>query len=96
MHGWWSGRDPVQTGDTAMLATTWTKPGAAMIAIGSWHDQDTPVTLRIDWRALGIDPARARIRAPEIEQFQVAGSWKPGDPMLVPAKKGLLLLVEQR
>jgi hypothetical protein len=96
MHGWWSGRDPVQTGDMSMLATTWTKPGAAMIAIGSWHDTDTPVTLTIDWAALGIDPSRARIRAPAIDQFQSAGTWKVGERILVPAKKGLVLLVEQR
>ncbi len=96
MHGWWSGRDPVQTGDAALLATTWTKPGGAMVAIGSWHDQDTELTLTIDWQALGIDPANARLRAPAIDQFQSAGSWRPGERILVPAKKGFLLLIERR
>ena len=56
----------------------------------------TAVTPRIDWKALGLDPARTRLRAPAIDQFQVAGSWGPGDAITVPGKKGLLLLLEQR
>ena len=84
------------TGDSAILATTWRRPGKAMVSLGSWRDADTKVTLRIDWKALGLDPARTRLRAPAIDQFQVAGSWGPGDAITVPGKKGLLLLLEQR
>lgn len=94
MHGWWSGADPVTTGDSSVLATTWVKPGAAMVSIGSWHETDVTVRLTIDWKALGLDPARTRIRAPAIENFQSEGSWAPGAPIIVPGKKGLLLFLE--
>ncbi len=43
MHGWWSESPPVTTGDSLVLATTWTRPGRAMIALGSWHDEDRAV-----------------------------------------------------
>ena len=96
LHGWWSGRDPVTTSNASVLASTWTKPGSAMISLGSWEERDTPVTLTIDWKALGMDPARAWIRAPEIRDFQTAGRWRGWESITVPTKKGLLLIVEER
>jgi Tfp pilus assembly protein PilF len=96
MQGWWSGQDPVSTGDSAVLATTWIRPGAAMVALGSWHDEDVAVRLTIDWRALGLDPARTRLRAPAITGFQDAGTWAADAAIPVPGKKGLLLLLEER
>lgn len=96
MMGWWSGQSPVMTGDSLVLATTWRAPGKAMVSLGSWHDTDTKVTLRIDWKALALDPARTTVRAPAIANFQTSASWKPTDLITVPAKKGLLLLLEQR
>lgn len=96
MSGWWSGEAPVTTSDSAVLATTWRRPGRAMVSLGSWREADTRVTLRIDWKALGLDPARTRLRAPAIDKFQAAGSWAPGEAITVPGKQGLLLILEQR
>ncbi len=96
MHGWWSGHDPVTTSDADVLATTWTKPGSAMIALGSWRSDDIRVKLTIDWKALGLDPATTVIRAPAIEKFQDGASFATGAEILVPGKKGLLLLLVRR
>jgi hypothetical protein len=111
MHGWWSGHDPVRTSDTEVLATTWVQPATntsatgasatnasarAMIALGNWSAQDRTVSLTVDWQALGVDPARVRLRAPAVDAFQQAGMWAPGTPITVPGGKGLVLLLEQR
>lgn len=96
LHGWWSGADPVRTSDPSVLATTWSKPGKAMVALGSWNAEDTTLTLSIDWRLLGLDSSKAVLRAPAIRGFQEAGEWGPGSPIRIPAKKGLLLVVEPR
>jgi Tfp pilus assembly protein PilF len=101
MHGWWSGRDPVRTSDADVLATTWSKttdagPVKAMISLGNWRATDAPVTLTVDWGALGLDPARVRLRAPAVQAFQEGAVWAPGDRITVPGGKGLVLLVEQR
>ena len=82
------------TSDANVLATTWTRPGGAMISLGSWRDDDAGVELHIDWKVLGLDPARARIRAPAIDNFQDAATYAPGARITVPGKKGLLLIVE--
>ena len=94
MFGWWSGADPVTTGDANVLATTWSKAGGAMISLGSWRDDDVALHLNVDWAALGLDASRTRIRAPAIEGFQAAGNWAPGATITVPGKKGLLLVLE--
>jgi hypothetical protein len=95
MQGWWSGHDPVTTSDANVLATTWLRPGkSAMISVGSWRDDDTVVTLNIDWQRLGIDPARAKLRAPEIVGFQEGGVYAVGATIKVPGTRGLLLIVE--
>ena len=96
MHGWWSGADPVKTSDADVLATTWTKPGSAMIALGSWRSDDARVKLTIDWKALGMDPTTTRIRAPSIEKFQTAGNYAPGDDISIPGGRGIILILEHR
>ncbi|MEO7963105.1 MAG: glycoside hydrolase domain-containing protein, partial [Gemmatimonadaceae bacterium] len=96
MVGWWSGHSPVTTGDTAILATTWVGTGKAMVSLGSWRDSDAPVTLAIDWKALGLDPARVRLRAPAIDKFQNAAVYRVGAPINVPGKRGLILFIEPR
>ena len=96
LHGWWSGADPVTTTNDQLRVTTWSKAGSAMVSIGSWSTVDTKVRLTIDWKALGLDPSRMRIRAPEISQFQAAATWSPDGEIIVPATKGLLLLIERR
>ena len=94
MHGWWSGVDPVTSTDSNIRITTWTKPGSAMVSIGSWHADDASVRLSFDWKALGLHPATTRIRVPAVENFQAAASYAPGTEIVVPGKKGLILLLE--
>ncbi len=96
MAGWWGDSHPVTTSDANVLATTWVKQGTAMVSLGSWLETDTQVRLAIDWKALGLDPARTRVRAPAIDAFQSAGEWAPDALIPVPAKKGLLLVLESR
>jgi hypothetical protein len=51
------------------------------------------VRLRIDWEALGIDSAAARITASAVRDFQPAASFAPGDPIAVEPGKGWLLVI---
>ena len=91
MIGWWTRDNPVQTGRTDVLATTYLKPGKALVAIASWASDTVAVRLRIDWRALGIDPRAAAITAPAIERFQPAARFRPGDAIRVAPGKGWML-----
>ena len=79
MIGYWVPSSPVTTGHADVLATCYVRPGRTMVALASWATEAVTVRLTMDWAALGIDAARARITAAPIERFQPAASFAPGD-----------------
>jgi hypothetical protein len=95
MIGYWSGRSPVTTDQDKVLATVYRRPGKALVALGSWADTDVRVALRIDWKALGIDPAKAQITAPAIAGFQLGQHFALGASIPVEKGKGWLLLINE-
>ncbi len=93
LWGYWDAGCPVQTGQEDILATVYLKPGQAFVALASWRKEDAQVRLAFDWTALGLDPETARLAAPEIEAFQPAASFRPGDEIRVAAGKGWLFIL---
>jgi len=96
MLGWWAPQNPVQTGRTDVLATSYVRDGRTMVALASWAPDTVSVNLQVDWRALGLVPARVRITAPAIENFQPAAAFRPGEPVRVAPGKGWLLVLSDR
>jgi hypothetical protein len=94
MIGYWSENCPVKTSNDKVLATVYKKNGTALIAIASWADDDVKVTLNIDWKKLGIDPAKATLMAPAINNFQPAQTFSVKDQVPVAKGKGWLLIVK--
>jgi len=94
MVGYWSPNCPVATGNPNVPATVYRKPGAVMISLASWAQQDTTVTLNIDWQKLGIDKEHATIEAPEIANFQPNTKFSPGTPIPVQKGKGWILIIK--
>ncbi|MFO1497999.1 MAG: DUF6067 family protein [Verrucomicrobiota bacterium] len=86
---------PVQTGDAAVLATVYRKPGRSFVALGSWAANDVQLTLTVDWQELGLNPARARIYSPSIPGMQAEKVWRPGEAILVPAGRGFFLVLDE-
>ncbi|MES1259233.1 MAG: glycoside hydrolase domain-containing protein, partial [Gemmatimonadota bacterium] len=93
MHGWWAAT-PVTTDRKDVLATTYTRPGRALVAVASWAKDTVAAKLSIDWRALGLDPAHVRIYAPMIPNFQPARTFAVGEPIPVSPGKGWLLRID--
>ncbi|WPU96083.1 DUF6067 family protein [Mucilaginibacter sabulilitoris] len=93
MIGYWVDDNPVKTDHEKVLATVYKKDGAAMVSIASWEDTDTEIQLKIDWKKLGIDPAKATITAPEIRTFQPAKTFGLNDKIPVEKAKGWLLII---
>ncbi|MBO9619806.1 MAG: hypothetical protein J7539_12320 [Niabella sp.] len=94
MVGYWVSNPPVKTDNEKIKVTTYKKPGKALISIGSWNETDTDVSLLIDWKQLGIDPAKATITAPAVKKFQEARSFKVGEKIPVQKSKGWLLVIQ--
>ena len=64
-----------------------------MIALASWAKEPVDVRLVIDWKALGLDVAQARITAPGIEGFQEARMFGADEAIPVQPGKGWLLVL---
>ncbi|WP_433766073.1 glycoside hydrolase domain-containing protein [Flavobacterium ginsenosidimutans] len=94
MIGYWSENCPVKTNNDKVLATVYKKNGTALISIASWADADVNVKLNIDWKKLGINPAKATITAPEVTNFQPAKTFTTKDEIPVSKGKGWLLIVK--
>jgi hypothetical protein len=95
MLGWWDKDCPVRTGREDVLATAYVKPGKTLIALASWAPDKTEIHLQFNWPALGLDPAKARLVAPEIKDYQPAKEWHPEDLIPVEPKRGWLLYVAE-
>ena len=95
MIGYWVKDNPVKTGSEKTLATVYSHMGdKALISLATWEDTDAKVKLSIDWAKLGLDPSKVTLHAPAIENFQQEGNWKPGDEIVVPKGKGLLIIAK--
>jgi hypothetical protein len=92
--GWWDTACPVQTGNAAIKASYYKRQGRGAIALASWAPKETRVTLAIDWKSVGLDPAKVRLTAPEIQGFQAAARFAPDDAIPVAPGKGWLLIIE--
>ncbi len=95
MVGYWDPACTVTTNDPEVKATTYVKDKEVLVSIGNFDDTDKNIRLNINWKALGMDPATARIEAPEIFNFQKATSFKDGDKIPVRSKEGWLLIIKQ-
>jgi hypothetical protein len=93
MIGYWVEGCPVKTGRPDILATVYQSKGKALIAIASWAAGPARISLDIDWKALGIDPAKAKFTLPAVKGFQDAGEIRVGDSFTVPSGKGLAIIV---
>jgi hypothetical protein len=96
MIGYWSDNCPVKTSNEKVLATVYQKKGSALVAIASWDEKDVTVQLQINWKKLGIDPAKAMITAPAITNFQPAASFHPDDLIPVSKGKGWILVIKEK
>ena len=94
MIGYWDPACPVKTGAADILATAYVKPGKTLIAVASWAKEEAAVKLALDWKALGLDPSKAVLRAPSIAGFQDATVFRAEGEIPVKPGKGWLLELE--
>jgi hypothetical protein len=93
MLGYWDPACPVKTGREDVLTTAYQKPGASLIVVASWAKAKVDCRLQIDWKALGLDPATAKFRAPAIQGLQAETTLDPARPLPVEPGKGWMLIV---
>ena len=95
MVGFWDAVCPVTTGNPGVLTTVYRKPGKALIALATWSGKEESVRLAIDFKALGIDPAKATLTAMPMDKLQDKAAYQISATITIPPDKGLLLTLQQ-
>ena len=91
MIGYWDAKCPVKSGREDVLATVYRHEGRVLVALGSWNPREAACRLQIDFKALGLDPARTVLDAPAVIDFQPARRWKPSELVVVAPGRGWLI-----
>lgn len=94
MLGYWVDYNPVTTSSKEVLATTFVKDGAVMIALASWAGKDVEVKLTIDWERLGLDKSKARLYFPVIGDIQAEKTLAPEAAFKIEKDKGHLIILK--
>lgn len=94
MFGWWASDCPVKTNQPDVHATAFVKKGTTMIAVANWSSEAKKVKLTLNWKQLGIDPAKAKIYAPAIEKFQEEKTFGINDEITINPQKGWMLVIK--
>lgn len=96
MLGYWDPACPVSTGREDVLATVYRRNDSALVCVASWASQTVDCPLEINWRALGLDPAKAKLYAPEIRGLQVEDLFESDEPLPIAPGKGWMLILDQK
>jgi len=94
MMGYWSPSCPVRTNHRDIRATVYVKKDKALISIASWAREKVECRLKMDWKALGLNPKKARLYAPAIPGFQEEARFSPTDAIPVEPGRGWLLILD--
>jgi hypothetical protein len=96
MTGYWDKNPAVIVSTPEVLATSFVKDKKMLISVANWGEQAVDALLEIDYKRAGIDPAKVRIHAPAIPDFQEGRTFMPGLPLPIEPSKGWLLVVEEK
>ncbi len=93
--GWWDSACPVKASAPECRATIWKQRGKTLVALGNFGDKPVATTLAVDFAALGIDPKKVRLYAPEMKGFQPELLFAPGDTIRIAPKRGFAFVLDE-
>lgn len=94
--GYWEKDCPVTCSDPNVKASVFKGKDDAIIAVASWSDHDVDAALEIDWKELGFDPAHMAVSIPEIQDFQSGNTSVNLEKLLIPGKKGYIIVLKNK
>jgi hypothetical protein len=96
MKGYWEKDCPVTTSNPDIHATIYQKGKESLISVASWSDQPVRFLFQFDWKALGIEPPKAVLFAPDVKDFQKEAVFNPNDSIPIEPMKGWLLYLRKK
>jgi hypothetical protein len=96
MSGPWDEDPAIETDHPDVKATAYMKEDRVLISVGNFSDDPHEVRLLINWNEIGIDPDRAILTAPAIDDLQEYQQFNVTDPILIRPRKGHLLYLASK
>ena len=93
--GWWDSASPVKASAPECRATIWRREGKTLIAVGNFGDQPVRTTLAVDFAALGLDPKKAHLYAPEMKGFQPELLFASDAAISIAPKRGFAFILDE-
>jgi len=93
--GWWDSTCPVQTGSSDVKATVYQQPGKTLVALANFAKETRTVKLAVDWKKLGLDPAKATLYAPALPGLQREVVRGSGDAIRLAPFSGAAFIVDE-
>lgn len=95
MLGYWDKDCPVKTSNQNVKATAFVKPDEVLISIGNFDNKDIAIKLNFDWSKININPQKAFLECPEVQNFQQKTTFSLDDFIFISGKKGKLLILKE-
>ena len=106
MLGYWIQDNPVNVSHPRVLATTYVREDATLIALASWSEEDEVLALDLDWEALGfgdgaeggttaVGESGVRALAPGVDGLQGEAEVDLS-AVPIPAGQGLFIVLSRR
>ncbi len=96
MKGYWENENPVKVSEPSIKASIYLGNDEAVIALANWSDMDKNTSVKVSWAKLGMEAAASEIFIPEIQGFQLPQKIVSLDRVVIPGKKGYLIILRKR
>jgi hypothetical protein len=95
MIGYWEKNSPVTCSNDSVRASLYYGDEESIIAIANWGNREHFSPLSIDWEQLGCDPSKYTLFIPAIKNYQEEQTIVLPDKIMIPAKKGFLIVLHK-
>lgn len=94
--GYWDKEYPIHSDNKNIISSSYRDKNKMIIALANWADDTQIVNLTIDWKAVGLDPALAKVYIPNINEYQTYKELNSLNNISVKGSKGYLIVIESK
>ena len=96
MIGYWDKNCPVTSSNDSVKITVYKGKIQTIIAVANFGQTEKSAFLKVNYQQLGLDKTRASFSIPFILRYQNKKQFASLDNLVIPAKKGYLIVVENK
>jgi hypothetical protein len=96
MIGYWEQDCPVTCSNPLIKASVFKGADDVIISLANWSETDVETSMVINWKEIGLNSNNSDVIIPEIIDFQEGKNNVSLDKIVIPGKKGYLILLKKK